>query len=86
MPWTRETVNDKDGISAALFLAQIATDLKRDGLTLLDLLDQVWAREGFHGTEQISIRVSDMGAITTIALISTQKPTRTDCRNQRREN
>ena len=61
-----KTVNDKDGISAALFLAQIATDLKRDGLTLLDLLDEVWARHGFHGTEQISIRVADMGAITKL--------------------
>lgn len=60
------TVNDKDGISAALFLAQIATDLKRDGLTLLDLLDEVWTRHGFHGTEQISIRVADMGAITLL--------------------
>jgi len=61
-----ETVNDKDGVSAALFLAQIAMDLKRDGLTLADLLDQVWARHGFHGTEQISIRVADMGAITRL--------------------
>jgi phosphomannomutase len=61
-----ETVNDKDGISAALFLAQIAMDLKRDGLTLSDLLDEIWARHGFHGTEQISIRVSDMGAITRL--------------------
>lgn len=61
-----ETVNDKDGVSAALFLAQIAMDLKRDGLTLADLLDQIWARHGFHGTEQISIRVADMGAITRL--------------------
>jgi phosphomannomutase len=61
-----ETVNDKDGVSAALFLAQIAMDLKRDGLTLADLLDEVWARHGFHGTEQISIRVADMGAITRL--------------------
>jgi phosphomannomutase len=61
-----ETVNDKDGVSAALFLAQIAMDLKRDGLTLADLLDEIWARHGFHGTEQISIRVSDMGAITRL--------------------
>ena len=61
-----ETVNDKDGVSAALFLAQIAMDLKREGLTLADLLDEVWARDGFHGTEQISIRVSDMGAITRL--------------------
>jgi len=61
-----ETVNDKDGVSAALFLAQIAMDLKGDGLTLADLLDEIWARHGFHGTEQISIRVSDMGAITRL--------------------
>jgi len=61
-----ETVNDKDGVSAALFLAQIAMDLKRDGLTLADLLDEIWQRHGFHGTEQISIRVADMGAITRL--------------------
>ncbi len=61
-----ETVNDKDGISAALFLAQVATDLKRDGLTLSDLLDEVWQRHGFHGTEQISIRVADMSSITRL--------------------
>ena len=59
-----ETVNDKDGISAAIFLAQIATDLAAVGKDLNDLLDEVWARHGFHATEQISIRVADMGAIT----------------------
>ena len=59
-----DNVNDKDGISAAIFLAQIAVDLKRDGLTISDLLNQVWERHGFHGTEQISIRVTDMSAIT----------------------
>ncbi len=69
-----DTVNDKDGISAALFLAQIATDLKRDGLTLLDLLNEVWARHGFHGTEQISIRVADMGAITRLLSSLRQNP------------
>lgn len=61
-----ETVNDKDGISAALLLAQIATELKSQGMTLLDLLDQVWSRHGFHGTEQISIRVADISQITQL--------------------
>ena len=61
-----ETVNDKDGISAALLLAQIATELKSQGLTLLDLLDEVWSRHGFHGTEQISIRVADISQITQL--------------------
>jgi phosphomannomutase len=61
-----ETVNDKDGISAAIFLAQVATDLARDGYTLTDLLDEIWTRHGFHGTEQISIRVSDMSSISRL--------------------
>jgi phosphomannomutase len=61
-----ENVNDKDGISAAIFLAQITMDLKREGLTLSDLLDDVWQRHGFHGTEQISIRVSDISMITAL--------------------
>ena len=61
-----ETVNDKDGISAALYLTQIALDLKRSGLSLSDLLADVWKRHGFHGTEQISIRVSDIKTISTL--------------------
>jgi len=69
-----ETVNDKDGISAALLLAQIASDLKSRGLTLLDLLDEVWARHGFHGTEQISIRVADMSKITQLLNRVRQNP------------
>lgn len=61
-----ETVNDKDGISAAIYLAQIATDLAAAGKDLNDLLDEVWMRHGFHATEQISIRVANMGAITEL--------------------
>jgi len=61
-----QTVNDKDGISAALYLAQIATDLAAVGKDLNDLLDEVWSRHGFHATEQISVRVADMGAITEL--------------------
>lgn len=60
------SVNDKDGISAAIVLAQLATDLKQDGKTLLDLLDEIWLRHGFHGTEQISIRVEDLGRVATL--------------------
>jgi phosphomannomutase len=60
------TVNDKDGVSAAIALAQIATDLAAQGKTLLDLLDEVWARHGFHATEQISIRLSDLSKVGVI--------------------
>ena len=70
-----DNVNDKDGISAALFLAQVATDLKREGITLSDLLDEVWVRHGFHGTEQISIRVTDLSSITRLlARLRTNPP------------
>ena len=69
-----ENVNDKDGVSAAIFLTQIAMDLKRDGLTLANLLDEVWDRHGFHGTEQISIRVADMSAITRLLAGLRQNP------------
>ena len=60
------TVNDKDGISAALSIAQIATDLHGQGKTLLDFLDEIWAVYGFHATEQISIRVADISSIAAI--------------------
>lgn len=61
-----QTVNDKDGVSAALLMAQIATDLKNEGKTLNDLLDEIWKTYGFHATEQISIRVSDLALISTL--------------------
>ena len=61
-----QTVNDKDGVSAALLMAQIATDLKSEGKTLNDLLDEIWEMYGFHATEQISIRVSDLELISTL--------------------
>jgi len=60
------TVNDKDGISAAIKLAQIATDLSAEGKTILDLLDEIWERHGFHATEQISIRLSDLSKVGVI--------------------
>jgi len=60
------TVNDKDGISAAIMLAQIATDLAVEGRTLLDLLDEIWSRHGFHATEQISIRLTDLSQVESI--------------------
>jgi phosphomannomutase len=60
------SVNDKDGISAAIVLAQLATDLKMDGKTLLDLLDEIWLIHGYHGTEQISVRVEDMGRVIAL--------------------
>ncbi len=69
-------VNDKDGISAALALAQLATDLSKEGKTLLDLLNEIWSRHGFHATEQISVRVAELSKIqTTMNSLRAHPPT-----------
>ncbi|WP_149259062.1 phospho-sugar mutase [Actinomadura sp. K4S16] len=57
-------VNDKDGIGAALAVAALAADAKRDGRTLLDLLDAQARRYGLHATSQLSVRVDDLSLIT----------------------
>ncbi|TDE59921.1 phospho-sugar mutase [Nonomuraea mesophila] len=56
-------VRDKDGIGAALVVAGIAAGAKRDGRTLLDLLDDQARRHGLHATEQLSFRVSYLSLI-----------------------
>ncbi|MEU8359122.1 phospho-sugar mutase [Nonomuraea sp. NPDC048882] len=57
-------VRDKDGIGAALTVAAIAAAARRDGRTLLDLLDDQARRHGLHATSQLSFRVSDLSLIT----------------------
>ena len=41
-------------------------DLKSQDKTITDLLNEVWARHGFHGTEQISIRVNQLSDVTKL--------------------
>jgi phosphomannomutase len=60
------SVNDKDGISAALVLTQLATDLDRENRTLGDLLEEIWQRHGYHGTKQISVRTTSVAQIDAI--------------------
>jgi phosphomannomutase len=60
------SVNDKDGISAALLLAQCAAELKRDGHTVAGYLKNIWETYGYHGTEQISIRVSNIAQVDKV--------------------
>jgi len=50
-------VNDKDGISAALVVAELAAALKAQGRTLLDQLDRLDARYGRYRTAQVSFRI-----------------------------
>jgi phosphomannomutase len=57
-------VRDKDGISAALLLAELAATLKSAGRTLPDLLDDLAREHGLHATAQLSVRVADLDLIT----------------------
>jgi phosphomannomutase len=48
---------DKDGITAAVLMAEIAAVAKRDGVTLQDRLDDLARRYGRHATGEQSVRV-----------------------------
>jgi phosphomannomutase len=61
-----KSVNDKDGISAALVIVQLATELANEGKSIGDLLDEIWAQHGFHATRQISVRTTNVQQITEI--------------------
>ncbi len=55
-----DVVRDKDGVSAALVLAELATTLKAQGRTLLDVLDDLALAHGVHATDSFSVRVTDL--------------------------
>jgi phosphomannomutase len=56
-------VRDKDGMSAALLLAELAADLQASGHTVFDTLDELALRHGLHATEQLSVRVENLALI-----------------------
>ncbi|HEU5267206.1 MAG TPA: phospho-sugar mutase [Jatrophihabitans sp.] len=61
-----DLVRDKDGISAALRVAELAARLKRDGSSLLARLDELAAEYGRYATDQVSIRVEDLSEIESM--------------------
>ncbi|MEU4687429.1 phospho-sugar mutase [Actinoplanes sp. NPDC023714] len=56
-------VRDKDGITAALTVAELAAQLRTEGRTLGDRLDELAAEFGVHATDQLSVRVDDLAEI-----------------------
>jgi phosphomannomutase len=69
-----DNVNDKDGISAALKIAQINSELASRGSSIFAYLDEIWNEIGYHRTEQLSLRVEEISAVSKIisSLISNQ--------------
>ncbi len=58
-----QLVRDKDGISAALLIAELVAELKAIGRTLQDRLDELAREFGVYATEQISVRVNNVSEI-----------------------
>ncbi|WTP59845.1 phospho-sugar mutase [Streptomyces phaeochromogenes] len=72
-----EGVRDKDGITAALLITELASGLKSEGRTLLDLLDDLAVEHGLHATDQLSVRVDDLSLISdAMRRLREQPPTR----------
>nr|WP_296772593.1 phospho-sugar mutase [Rhodococcus sp. (in: high G+C Gram-positive bacteria)] len=53
-------VNDKDGISAAVVLADYVASLKADNRTLVDVLEDLSVEFGVHAGAQVSKRVDEL--------------------------
>jgi phosphomannomutase len=69
-------VKDKDGISAALRVVELAALLKAQGRSLLDRLDEIALAHGLHATDQLSVRVTDLAEIgRAMELLRSTPPT-----------
>lgn len=69
-------VRDKDGIGAALAIADLAANLKSVGQTLTDRLDELAVEFGLHATAQLSVRVRDVSEIAAaMARLRANTPT-----------
>jgi phosphomannomutase len=59
-------VADKDGISAALLMADMVASLRAHGRTLLDVLDDLARAHGVYATDAFSVRVTDLSLIDVV--------------------
>jgi phosphomannomutase len=55
-------VRDKDGLTAALVVAELAADLRAEGRTVWDRLDDLARTHGHHLTASVGVRFSGPGA------------------------
>ena len=61
-----DTVRDKDGISAAVAILGMVAEARGRGATLADLLREFDETFGYFASDQISIRVADLGIIARV--------------------
>lgn len=61
-----DSVRDKDGISAAVALLSLVSELKAEGITLAEHLDRFSEKFGHFASGQISVRVIDLSEINRV--------------------
>ncbi len=61
-----ERVRDKDGVSAALMVAELVATLKTQGRSLVDRLDDLAREHGVYATDSFAVRVEDLSLIGEI--------------------
>jgi len=71
-----DAVRDKDGVSAAIMVAELTAMLKAEGRGLTDLLDDLAREYGLHATDQLAARFEDLGQIeAAMAQLRKEPPT-----------
>ncbi len=55
-----EQVRDKDGIAAGMLLVEMAAFLKKQGKTMLDLLEELYQTYGYYAEDQVSVVLAGM--------------------------
>ncbi|MCC2592330.1 phospho-sugar mutase [Tessaracoccus sp. OS52] len=69
-------VPDKDGLTAGLLVLRLVAELKAQGRTLGNRLDEIAATHGLHATSQLSVRVTELSEITdAMASLRADPPT-----------
>jgi phosphomannomutase len=69
-----DRVRDKDGITAALLVAELTAGLKAERRTLADRLDELAAEFGVYLTDQLSLRLGSQPEIDAVMARVREKP------------
>lgn len=69
-----DAVRDKDGLSAALVVAEMAAMAKAQGSTLIGRLDDLAREHGLYATDQLSVRVEDLSLIPAMMTRLREQP------------
>ena len=69
-------VPDKDGLTAALTILRLVAELKANGQSVEDRLNEIAATHGLHATSQLAVRVENLSEITdAMARLRANPPT-----------